>query len=233
MNPYFSEIYDRIREVTNAPTQVALAKVLGIRQSSISDAKRRGSIPPEWYLTLFDRFGLNPDWLKKGVGPMYLRTETGYEPSDDSLTIRLAEETGQYGNPMEQGVPIPVLHCDVKLGQTQEEPELKAVAMLCVPQHFARQNCKVLQVNSPAMEPTIQRNAFVGVDTSSRTPVAGALFALMSQVEGVIIRRLYASEEPGRLLLRTDAPGHPDISMPLDQVARTMMGRVAWVLQEF
>ena len=63
MNSLFQEVYDRIRFATNARTQVELAEVLEIRQSSISDAKRRDSIPADWYMKLFEKYGLNPDWL--------------------------------------------------------------------------------------------------------------------------------------------------------------------------
>lgn len=65
----FTEIYERIKLATNCRTQVELAELLNIRQSSISDAKRRDSVPGDWYMKLFERFGLNPDWLKYGVGP--------------------------------------------------------------------------------------------------------------------------------------------------------------------
>lgn len=80
--PAFAEIYERIKLATSSRTQVELAEVLDIRQSSISDAKRRNSVPGDWYMKLFEKFGLNPDWLKQGVGPMYLRTEHGYMPQD-------------------------------------------------------------------------------------------------------------------------------------------------------
>lgn len=65
----FTEIYERIKLATNCRTQVELAELLNIRQSSISDAKRRDSVPGDWYMKLFEHFGLNPDWLKYGVGP--------------------------------------------------------------------------------------------------------------------------------------------------------------------
>lgn len=65
---FFQEVYDRIRCATNARTQTELAAVLEIRQSSISDAKRRNSIPSDWYMKLFEKFGLNPDWIKSGTG---------------------------------------------------------------------------------------------------------------------------------------------------------------------
>lgn len=81
----FTEIYERIKLAANCRTQVELAELLNIRQSSISDAKRRDSVPGDWYMKLFERFGLNPDWLKYGVGPLYLRTEKGYCPQEAPL----------------------------------------------------------------------------------------------------------------------------------------------------
>ena len=83
--PAFAEIYERIKLATNSRTQVELAEVLDIRQSSISDAKRRNSVPGDWFMKLFEKFGLNPDWLKQGIGPMYLRTEQGYMPGRPCL----------------------------------------------------------------------------------------------------------------------------------------------------
>ena len=232
MTTYFQEIYDRFRQITNAPTQVELAKVLGIRQSSISDAKRRGSIPPEWYLTMFEKFGLNPDWLKKGIGPMYLRTELGYQPSDDSHTPLLAEEGARYGASIAHSMPVPVYTCESAHGEASA-PELKAECMMSLPQHFVRPEIKVFSANSAAMEPTIRRNAYIGVDCTSKRPVSGELFAVLTEHEGIIIRRLYVDSNNNRILLRADAPGHPDASIPPDAALDRIVGRVVWVLQEF
>ena len=80
--PDFNDIYERMRIATGCRTQMELADVLEIRQSSISDAKRRDSVPGDWYMKLFDRFGLNPDWLKQGVGPLYLRAIGQYGAFD-------------------------------------------------------------------------------------------------------------------------------------------------------
>ena len=98
----FAEIYERIKMGTNRRTQVELACVLGIRQSSISDAKRRNSVPGDWFMKLFEKFGLSPDWLKYGVGPMYLRTEQGYIPADSPISI--AESAAFDGEDMTHGV---------------------------------------------------------------------------------------------------------------------------------
>jgi hypothetical protein len=76
-----------------------LANVLDIRQSSISDAKRRNFVPSDWCMKLFERFGFNPDWIKKGSGPMYLRTETGYAPVDAEAPLAAREESTLYSEP--------------------------------------------------------------------------------------------------------------------------------------
>ena len=68
----FDAAIERIKVATGARTQVQLADVLMVRQSSISDAKRRASIPPEWLLKLFRAYKLMPDWLMDGDGPKLL-----------------------------------------------------------------------------------------------------------------------------------------------------------------
>ncbi len=78
---------DRIYSITETTTQVALSEVLGIRQSSVSDARKRNSIPGAWLVTLVDRFSANPAWILTGEGPRYLL------PSDSRDEMALAEET--------------------------------------------------------------------------------------------------------------------------------------------
>ncbi|MFT4302821.1 MAG: helix-turn-helix domain-containing protein [Desulfovibrio sp.] len=57
---------DRFFEATGCRTQVELAEFLGIRQSSIADAKKRGNIPSAWLLTLWRKRRVNPDWILTG-----------------------------------------------------------------------------------------------------------------------------------------------------------------------
>lgn len=72
---------DRVHEALGPRTQIELASLLGIRQSSISDAKRRGTCPAEWQMT-FVRLGLSPDWLLTGKGPKHVvLSEDGAGPA--------------------------------------------------------------------------------------------------------------------------------------------------------
>ena len=68
----FSQQMERIRQMTGTRTQIELADLLGIRQSSVSDAKRRGIIPIRWLDTLRRLKNINPDWILYGVGAQYL-----------------------------------------------------------------------------------------------------------------------------------------------------------------
>ncbi len=85
----FDEIFRRFQSVTGTSTQQELADVLGIKQSTISESKKRGTVPPGWFLVLFEMRGVNPDWLKQGKGPIYLRTEDGrYMEPEPAATPR-------------------------------------------------------------------------------------------------------------------------------------------------
>ncbi|SBW10472.1 conserved hypothetical protein [uncultured delta proteobacterium] len=74
----FAAATKRLFKVAKCKTQLQLANFMGIRQSSVSDAIRRKSIPAEWLLTLLRHDQTNPDWVLTGKGPRYLR------PVDDN-----------------------------------------------------------------------------------------------------------------------------------------------------
>lgn len=59
---------ERFFKAAECRTQLELADFLGIKQSSISDAKKRKSIPSDWLLILWRKKGINPDWILTGQG---------------------------------------------------------------------------------------------------------------------------------------------------------------------
>lgn len=73
----FQERIQRLKEATGARTQLELAMKLHVRQSSISEAAKRRKVPDTWYMKLAENFGLNPLYLKWGVGPKQLLPEGG------------------------------------------------------------------------------------------------------------------------------------------------------------
>lgn len=71
----------RIFEAAECHTQVELAALLGIRQSSISDAKRRNAIPAEWLVKLLRLKRINPEWILTGLGPKCLGPASDEPPT--------------------------------------------------------------------------------------------------------------------------------------------------------
>ena len=69
----FEARYQRVFEAAGCKTQTELADILEIKQSSISDAKKRGSIPAHWLVKLLALRGINPDWIKDGIEPKFLK----------------------------------------------------------------------------------------------------------------------------------------------------------------
>ncbi len=68
----FEAQYKRVFEAAGCTTQMELAAVLEVRQSSISDAKRRKHIPADWFVTLFAKKSISPQWILSGEGAQYL-----------------------------------------------------------------------------------------------------------------------------------------------------------------
>ena len=67
----------RIKFIAQAKTQCQLAEVLGIKQASISEASKRGSVPASWLVVLVQKFRANPDWILEGAMPVFLMAREG------------------------------------------------------------------------------------------------------------------------------------------------------------
>jgi hypothetical protein len=227
----FMEAYQRIQFATNTRTQIELANILEIRQSSISDAKRRNSIPSDWYMKLFEKFGLNPDWLRHGAGPMYLRTEHGYIPQESPIA-GVTEEPAHYSDPAAKSTIVTVYSMQCRPDGTGCIPELDAVGKLSLPSSFAGPDMLVFRMSTHNMAPTVQRGAYFGVDAADARPLTGSIFLLRDIHECLLVRRIFLDSDRELYLLRSDAEGHPESAVPAGELAGRIMGRVSWVLQE-
>ena len=227
----FDEVFERIKAATGTRTQVELAEVLDIRQSSISDAKRRNSVPSDWYMKLFEQFGLNPDWLKKGSGPMYLRTEQGYTPVDAPAMGAVMEDPGKYNGADSKSAVVNV-H-STYAGQEQAGQQGAMVGRLSLPQSFATPGIHVVRIDTANMEPYILKGAFVGIDTTQRRVASGELYGVQLPYEGIVLKRTFVDAQSGSLILKSANPAHPEFTVPLERHEEHIIGRVAWVLQRY
>lgn len=222
-NNRFDEAFDRIKKSTGMRTQVEIAKLLDIRQSSISDAKRRQSIPDSWLIKLYQVYNLNPNWIIDGEQPQFLGEQRG-----GALQVRDAGEA--YGRkPKYYQMPV----CAMPLPeQGQDNWQETTVETVTVPEQFHRPNLLVVRMDENDMEPLIARGAYVGIDKDRRTIRSGGLYALDMPVEGLIVKRLLHDAENSRFVLRSENPAFMDQTIAADTAVERVVGRVAWVFQE-
>ncbi|MHC1753071.1 MAG: S24 family peptidase [Humidesulfovibrio sp.] len=217
---------ERIKKATGARTQVQLAEVLEVRQSSISDAKRRCSVPSDWFLKLYRSHGLNPNWLSDGQEPVYLNASRGTVSADNLLR----ETPASYGRTNARGRLVQVS----TMTGGSADPNVwapQAAEDLSIPESFHRPELLVLRVDSAGMEPFIVRGAFVGIDTAQRQHPDGELCAVHFPHQGLLIRRVYYQD--GQFVLRAEDKGYADLHVPAAEMAARTLGRVVWVIQSF
>lgn len=224
--PYFhEEVMQRIKAVTSTKTQLEIAEFFGIRQSSISEAKRRNSIPSDWYMKLFDKLGVNPDWVKKGVGPIYLRSETSYGSYESKDAV---EENKK--SPLIKDLMVPVYSTRCLDDQTFP-PLLDIAGKLTLPLEYAKPGIIVFQIETNSFAPIIRKGAYIGVDTSSVCPVSGEIFAILMPYEGIALKQLFFDGVQSRFLLRVENPAYPEQIFTPSECKKRLFGRLRWVLQ--
>ena len=140
----FNEIYKRILFVANCQTQIDLAGILEISQSSISDAKRRQSVPSDWLIKLYDKFGVNPDWLREKKEPMYLR---GIATIDEENSHFVLEDVSR-------GFMAKVY--DTFCEKTPDGYTFKTLDEVVLPKNLQKCTSHVFNHNGNGMDPSIQ-----------------------------------------------------------------------------
>ncbi len=224
----FDEILERIKKATGARTQVELANILAIRQSSISDAKRRNSVPSDWYLKLYRSHGLNPDWLAEGVEPMFLKPGMA---ESTSYMQAVGENATSYGKSASRGRVVSVSSMTgIVGGEGGWKPDF--VSQISIPETFYKPAILVIRVDGSGMEPIVRRGAFLGIDSEQKRIRSGELYGLHMPHEGLVLKRIFFDANNSRFILRSENSDHPEQSLSMDKADAQVVGRVVWVLQE-
>lgn len=94
----FEAQIQRVFAITGARTQVELAALLDIKQSTIANSKKRKNVPDRWLIRLLCRHHVNPAWILTGEGHRYLTAAPVSSETDILEVVRnlptrtLAEE---------------------------------------------------------------------------------------------------------------------------------------------
>ena len=217
----FEDAYARIQAATKAKTQTEIAAILGIKQSSISDAKKKNTVPDGWLVTLYRMFFLEPDWILYGQLPA-VRRESG------GAADCVRETAVAYVAPPSRITVYAMSPTDPQTQAWIREP-LETLPLF---EALRRPNLLVVRMDNASMEPTVRRGAYIGIDCDDLRLRSGEIYALDIPGEGLVIKRVNRDLENQRLELGADNPLHKSLSLPLDIPGLTSIGKAAWVIQE-
>ena len=75
----FKDAFNRIRLETEIQNQEQLATFLGIKQASVSGAKKRGQFPRAWAEKVAKQYSLRYEWIMEGTEPKRTISNTDQE----------------------------------------------------------------------------------------------------------------------------------------------------------
>jgi phage repressor protein C with HTH and peptisase S24 domain len=211
----FESFLQRVFDATGISSQTELALALKINRSAITQARKKGSIPEKWILQLYRKFGLNPDWIEKGVGQTYLRhfdiNQTEFK-NIPKVKARLCAGGGSF----EVGSEIEGFYAF-------RQDWLKTKGAL---RHMV-----LMDIFGNSMEPELKDGDTVLIDESQKDILAGALYAVGVD-DTIMVKRL--EKHPHKLVLLSDNKDYAPIYLKDEEINGVrIIGKVIWICREY
>jgi len=191
-----------------------LAGALNINRSAITQARKKDSIPSRWILQLYRTYGLNPDWVEKGLGPTF---QGDPDAGQDAFTgipkvkARLRAGAGSF----EVGSEIEGYYAFRKDWLNSKGSVSKMVLM---------------DIFGNSMEPEMKDGDTILIDESQKDVLAGAVYAVGVE-DTIMVKRL--EKHPNRLVLLSDNKDYAPIYLQSNEIdSIRIIGKVIWVCRE-
>lgn len=213
----FKEKYARILAVTHTKTQVEIAELLDVRQSSISDASKRGNIPPDWYLKLYRKFGINPDWIDGISKQKFIPPSQVYE-----------EDTGIYN----KSNYINVYSTDISKKQF-EYAAYPVCDRIEIPQFFNTKNIIVFYFRQNEICTCVKNNAYCGIDTTQKIYENKKIYAIFIEKSGVVLRGAQCIKSKSLLILHHPYDVSKNILIDYAFFEHFVIGKLSWSIHNY
>jgi SOS-response transcriptional repressor LexA len=209
------DVLQRMMHATSSRNQAELANRLGVRRAAVTDAKRRETVPPDWYMRLARMHQANPVWLETGLGPEHIG---GGDPEDFALVPKVGAVARMGPEGLETSGDVEGFYAfrrDFLTRLSTAGPE----------------SLKLMGVAGDSMEPTLRDGDVVLVDESVTEPVYGRIHVVGID-DGIVLKRL--DKRPGGLVLLSDNRDlYPPIEIDESDAEHVrLIGRVVWMARE-
>jgi hypothetical protein len=208
-----NQILARIKKAYHLETDAEVAKLLGIKPSTLSMQKNRGKLD---IVRIINKCSdLNKNWLLDGEGPMW--REAIQQQKVQGIPIFSKIKFSENG----------------KLLRGKSNKVSKIIADGEAPKYLKKYSTEKLVgylVSADSMEPTIKKEDIAVVNTSDKTPRAGAVF-LISFNDTVGCRRV--QQNPGGIYsISSDNQAYEPFQVSIDGDHNFhLIGKVVWIVR--
>jgi phage repressor protein C with HTH and peptisase S24 domain len=212
-NEEFRLLLGRIKQALGVRSDTAVARALGLSQSTMSSAKKKKQIPSSWIIQIAKEKGASLDWLVYGAAPTVTEDFGRPDAPKHGLYVPIHKVVST-----PDGVRLDVNPCMSPMPFPDGYFEGRDVATLAA-----------IESVGDSMAPDVLHGDMVVVDTQDTVLLPGGMFAV--DVNGMVyLKRVNTT--PGRLVLSCANPAYSDIAVPIvegkpDGVA--ILGRVVWL----
>jgi phage repressor protein C with HTH and peptisase S24 domain len=209
----FEDILKRIFEATGISSQTELASTLGINRSAITQARKKDAVPDKWILSLYRAFGLNPNWIETGTGPVFLKNAgDSVFKNIPKVRARLSAGSGSF----EVGAEIEGYYAFRKDWLSTKGNINQMVLM---------------NIFGNSMEPELKDGDTILIDESQKDILAGAVYAIGVE-DTIMVKRL--EKHPNKLVLISDNKDYSPIYLNEHEIGNIrIIGKVIWICREF
>jgi len=210
------EIFSKkVSDVIGLRNQNELSAVIGVNSSSITQARKRDKIPANWILQLCLKYGLNPNWLEKDIGPAFIQPFDNAE--EEFMQIpKVRARLCAGGGSFEVGSEIEGYYSFRKDWLSRKGNADKMVLM---------------DIFGNSMEPELKEGDVVLIDESKKDILAGSIYAVGID-DTIMVKRL--EKRPKGLALLSENIKNETIYMEGEDLNRVrLIGKVLWVGREF
>lgn len=210
------EIFSKkVSDVIGLRNQNELSAVIGVNSSSITQARKRDKIPANWILQLCLKYGLNPNWLEKDIGPAFIQPFDNAE--EEFMQIpKVRARLCAGGGSFEVGSEIEGYYSFRKDWLSRKGNADKMVLM---------------DIFGNSMEPELKEGDVVLIDESKKDILAGSIYAVGID-DTIMVKRL--EKRPKGLALLSENTKNETIYMEGEDLNRVrLIGKVLWVGREF
>ena len=214
MNIKFNTFYERVSKPLGIGSLTELADILKVNRSSITQARKKDSVPANWLLALYRHYGLNPDWLEGGSGPEFLkpadRSHAAYYPVP-KVKARLCAGAGSF----EVASQIEGYYSFQKQWLQSKGTADRMVLM---------------DVFGNSMTPEIKDGDTVLIDQSQKDIFAGTIYAVGIE-DTIMVKRI--EKHPRKLVLLSDNREYAPIFLTDEETDSVrIIGKVLWICRE-